>query len=70
MDWFVVLAPVPRGAVEFGIGGAVAMVTTLVLAVAPLLLALRSTLARVPVAPPAAQLRVIEGGKEPRQQAA
>ncbi len=70
MEWFVVLAPVLHGTVEFRVGGVAAFVATLLVAGVPALLVLRHTLGLEPAVPSARQLRVIEGGKEPRRQAA
>ena len=70
MEWFVVLAPVFHGTVEFRVGGVAAVVATLLVAGVPALLMLRHTLGLESAVPSARQLRVIEGGKEPRRQAA
>jgi hypothetical protein len=70
MEWFVSLAPVPDGAVEFSVGsGAIALAAALV-ALTPLWLVLRRALGWNPVEHAAPQLRVIEGGKELKRRAA
>jgi hypothetical protein len=68
MEWFVLAAPVP-GPVEFSGGGGVFAVL-LALALTPVVLAARHALGLTNATPVTPQLRVIEGGKEPRRQAA
>lgn len=68
MEWFVLAAPIP-GPVEFTVGSGVVL-AALATALTPVVLALRHALGRASAAPNAPQLRVIEGGKEPRRQAA
>ena len=69
MEWFVFAAPVP-GPVEFTVGSGAAFAVLLATALAPVFLAVRSALGLANAGPEAPQLRVIEGGKELRRQAA
>jgi len=69
MEWFVFAAPVP-GPVEFSVGGAAAFITSVAIALTPIALAVRHALGFGPAASQSPQLRVIEGGKEIRRQAA
>jgi ABC-type proline/glycine betaine transport system permease subunit len=70
MEWFIVLAPVPNGAVEFGIGNAPALVALLLAAVTPVALVVRHALGLEPKQPEVPALRVIEGGRELNRRAA
>jgi hypothetical protein len=69
MEWFVLPAPLPGGAVESDIGVAVTLAALLV-AVVPLLLVLRHTFGLEHVTRLTPPLRIIEGGKELRRRAA
>jgi hypothetical protein len=63
MEWFVLLAPVPNGALEFSVG-AVGVILALLVAVVPVLLVLRHALDAEEVTLEAPQLRVIDGLKD------
>jgi hypothetical protein len=69
MEWFVFSGPVP-GPVEFNVGSGAVVAVLLATALTPVFLAVRSALGLANVAPETPQLRVIEGGKEVRRQAA
>ena len=69
MEWFLFAAPVP-GTVEFSVGSGAAFAVMLAVALTPVALAVRHALGLATAAPDAPQLRVIEGGKELRRQAA
>jgi len=69
MEWFVLAAPVP-GAVEFSVSSVPAFVVMLLVAVAPVALAVREALGFGSVSRSAPQLRVLEGGKELSRRAA
>ncbi len=68
MEWFVFAAPIP-GPVEFTVGGGALFAVLLAIALTPVGLAVRHALGLGTVGP-SPQLRVIEGGKDMRQQAA
>jgi len=68
MEWFVFAAPIP-GPVDFTVGGSTAFTVLLALALTPVALVVRHTLG-LGSAAQSPRLRVIEGGKEVRQQAA
>lgn len=70
MEWFVLLAPVPDGTVEFALHGGLAFGVGLVVAATLLALAARHVFGAEAAAPDLPHLRVIEGGKEPKRQAA
>jgi len=70
MEWFAFLAPVPEGTVEFTVGNGAATLAALLVALAPAVLVVRRALGFEPVVPAAPSLYVIEGGKEPKRQAA
>ncbi len=69
MEWFVFAAPVP-GPVEFSVGGTAAFAVMLATALTPIVLAVRHAFGRTDTVPATPQLRVIEGEKEFRRQAA
>ncbi|HVO27358.1 MAG TPA: hypothetical protein VMW56_27405 [Candidatus Margulisiibacteriota bacterium] len=69
MEWLILAAPVP-GPVEFTVGGGAVFATLLVTVLTPIVLAVRHALTRGTAGPELAQLRVIEGGKELKRQAA
>lgn len=68
MEWFVFAAPVP-GPVEFTVGGSALFAVLLAIALTPVALAVRHALG-LGTAAQSPQLRVIDGGKDVRQQAA
>jgi hypothetical protein len=70
MEWFVSLAPVPDGAVEFTVTNGAVAVAALLVALTPVWLVLRRALGWEPAEDAAPQLRVIEGGKELKRRAA
>jgi hypothetical protein len=70
MEWFVVLAPVPNGAVEFSVGSGPALVALLLAVVTPVALVVRHALGLEPKQLEVPPLRVIEGGREPNRRAA
>jgi hypothetical protein len=67
MEWFVFAAPIP-GPVEFTVSGSAAFAGLVAIALTPVALAVRHALGLGAVRSP--HLRVIEGRKEVRQQAA
>ena len=69
MEWLILAAPVP-GPVEFTIGGGAIFATLLVTVLTPIALAVRHALTRGTAASEPPQLRIIEGGKELKRQAA
>jgi hypothetical protein len=68
MEWFVFAAPIP-GPVEFTVGGTAVFAVSLAIALTPVALTIRHALG-LGTAVQSPQLRVIEGGKDVRQQAA
>ena len=69
MEWFVLLAAVPDGALEFSIG-TVGTILALLVAIVPVLLVVRHARDFEEVTLEAPPLRVIEGGKDLRRHAA
>lgn len=69
MEWFVFAAPIP-GPVEFTVGGRAVFAVLLAVALTPVVLTVRHALGLTNATPATPQLRVIEGAKEPRRQAA
>ncbi len=69
MEWFIYAAPVPAS-VEFSVASGTAFLTMLVVALTPVVLAVRHALSGGATLPETPQLRVIEGGKELRRRAA
>ena len=69
MEWFIVAAPIP-GPVEFTIGGGAVLAVLLAVVLTPIVVVARHALGLHSGAAEAPQLRVIEGGKEARPQAA
>lgn len=69
MEWFVFAAPVP-GVVEFHAAGGVSVITGLLVALTPVVLAVRQRFGLNKPESQGPQLRVIEGGKELSRRAA
>ena len=69
MEWFVFAAPVP-GVVEFHAASGVSVITGLLVALTPVVLAVRQRLGLNRPESQVTRLRVIEGGKELGRRAA